>query len=220
MVLQHLGFPRGLYFVSKHGVERVRQPCSCKEVRQEVPFNPKTEKKNEREIGRPHARGFSEAQSGMCRGHLTWLRYPIIHASDSCPSMLGSFLAPPCWGLLRYAPSLRFYFHRGCGNCAAFQVWLACAALGAVGAGDGMVHCVELREGEVLYSSRYVRTTGWLEERHAGRPLFTGMKHKGGIGASQLRVALLNFLQLRDQDAPYWNMVSSHGADQMIVRIP
>ncbi|CAI6006825.1 unnamed protein product [Closterium sp. NIES-64] len=93
--------------------------------------------------------------------------------------------------------------------------------------GDGMVHSVnfhppgenfhshprEAREEnfhspQVSYGRRYIRTTGWQEERAAGRALFGGLQQVG-LGASHLLLAAMNLLGLRQQDAPMWNMTKN-----------
>ncbi|CAI5510527.1 unnamed protein product [Closterium sp. Naga37s-1] len=93
--------------------------------------------------------------------------------------------------------------------------------------GDGMLHSVnfhppgenfhshprEAREEnfhspQVSYRRRYIRTTGWQEERAAGRALFGGLQQVG-LGASHLLLAAMNLLGLRQQDAPMWNMTKN-----------
>ncbi|CAI5487712.1 unnamed protein product [Closterium sp. Naga37s-1] len=93
--------------------------------------------------------------------------------------------------------------------------------------GDGMVHSVnfhppeenfqchprEAREeifhsSRVSYGRRYIRTTGWQEERAAGRALFGGLQQVG-LGANHLLLAAMNLLGLRQQDAPMWNMTKN-----------
>ncbi|CAI5533536.1 unnamed protein product [Closterium sp. Naga37s-1] len=88
--------------------------------------------------------------------------------------------------------------------------------------GDGMVHSVNFHppeknfhpDGEnfhssrVSYGRRYIRTTGWQEERAAGRALFGGLQQVG-LGANHLLLAAMNLLGLRQQDAPMWNMTKN-----------
>ncbi|CAI7793615.1 unnamed protein product [Closterium sp. NIES-53] len=60
----------------------------------------------------------------------------------------------------------------------------------------------------VSYGRRYIRTTGWQEERAAGRALFGGLQQVG-LGANHLLLAAMNLLGLRQQDAPMWNMTKN-----------
>lgn len=41
--------------------------------------------------------------------------------------------------------------------------------------GDGMVHGVHIQDGEASYRNRYIRTSGFEQERQAGRALFGGL---------------------------------------------
>eukprot|EP00850_Spirogloea_muscicola_P018684 SM000174S03339 [mRNA] locus=s174:66665:69943:- [translate_table: standard] len=70
--------------------------------------------------------------------------------------------------------------------------------------GDGMVHAVRFGpHGDVGYSSRYVRTTGWREEHFLRRILFRGLGQPTGL--EHLRVMAMNALRLRNRDTPLWN---------------
>ncbi|CAI5461189.1 unnamed protein product [Closterium sp. Yama58-4] len=110
--------------------------------------------------------------------------------------------------------------------------------------GDGMVHSVNFHPPEenfhpagrnlhfprenlhldeenfhssrVSYGRRYIRTTGWQEERAAGRTLFGGLQQVG-LGASHLLLAAMNLLGLRQQDAPMWNMQVALGASHLLL---
>lgn len=42
--------------------------------------------------------------------------------------------------------------------------------------GDGMLHAVHFEDGHAHYTNRYVRTRGFVEEGHAGRALFRGIR--------------------------------------------
>ncbi|GJP58677.1 hypothetical protein CLOP_g2072 [Closterium sp. NIES-67] len=68
----------------------------------------------------------------------------------------------------------------------------------------------------VGYSRRYIRTTGWQEERAAGRALFGGLQQVG-LGASHLLLAAMNLLGLRQQDAPMWNMTKNVSNNHFIL---
>ncbi len=41
--------------------------------------------------------------------------------------------------------------------------------------GDGMVHNIQLHQGQAIYRNRYVRTAGFLKEKEAQAPLWTGL---------------------------------------------
>ena len=70
-----------------------------------------------------------------------------------------------------------------------------------------MLHVLNFTDSGVLYSRRYVRTTGWYEERAEGKPLFPGMLTPG-FTMDQVRLAVMNMLSLRSHDAPAWVLVS------------
>ncbi|EKF21760.1 retinal pigment epithelial membrane family protein [Mycolicibacterium hassiacum DSM 44199] len=40
--------------------------------------------------------------------------------------------------------------------------------------GDGMLHCIEFRDGKANYHNKFVRTDGFLAEQQAGRSLWAG----------------------------------------------
>ena len=48
--------------------------------------------------------------------------------------------------------------------------------------GDGMVHCIEIRDGNVNYRNRYIQTNGLEEDRAAGHATYVGSLAKPGEG--------------------------------------